>query len=97
MQGQKRRRTEPKLKDPATWKAQMVRHLESRGIGRYRFAVACAERGVCSRHAAECLLAAEGTATGRRIPTFAVALGMARLAGLDVVMQPTKGAKKWAD
>ena len=35
---------------------------------RYSFIRACTEAGICTRHTGECLLADEGTVTGRRVP-----------------------------
>lgn len=64
--------------------------LDANGVTRYRFVRDAAEAGIATVHTGECLLAADGTATGTRIPSLQVALDMARLAGYEVVLVPKR-------
>jgi predicted phosphoribosyltransferase len=68
----------------------MHRHLNTNGVSRYAFVRKVREADICTTHTAECLLADDGTATGSRVPSFATAIDMARLAGFDMVMIPRK-------
>lgn len=79
------------ISTPAEWKHAMRERLQARGTSRYAFVRQVADKGICTRHTAECLLADDGTVTGQREPSFAVAIAMARLAGLEMTLRPTKG------
>lgn len=72
------------LSTPVSWKLAMQDHLREQGMTRYQFVRLCEREGICSAHTAECLLADPGTSTGKREPSFRVALEMARAAGLEV-------------
>jgi len=72
------------LDTPVAWKLAMQDHLREQGVTRYQFVRLCEREGICSAHTAECLLADPGTSTGKREPSFRMALEMARLAGLEV-------------
>lgn len=84
------------LDSPSAWKSAMQSRLRSDGISRYQFVRMCAERGICTRHTAECLMADEGTVTGARKPSMETAIAMARLAGFDVTMVPRPAARRRA-
>jgi hypothetical protein len=86
------------IRQSSDWKRAITESLRRRGVSRYEFVRACDPR-ICSRHTAECLLASDGTVTGRRKPTIDLAIAIAEAAGFDLVMVPrtkpaTKGAKR---
>lgn len=76
------------LKSPADWKIAMHKRLSDSGMSRYKFVRNCQQSGVCTVHTAECLLANEGTETGKRVPTLKMAIEMAELAGMSLVLVP---------
>lgn len=78
---------------PNAWKAAMQGQLERHGVSRYAFVREVAGRGICTRHTAECLLADPDTVTGQREPSFSTAIRMARLAGFDVHLVPSREPK----
>lgn len=75
------------LTNPVDWKHAMQTHLAEQGMTRYEFVRLCEREGICSAHTAECLLADVGTVTGKREPSFRMALEMARAAGLAVTVK----------
>jgi predicted phosphoribosyltransferase len=77
------------LFDSAAWKQAMQKQLRDRHMTRYEFVRQCVDNKICTMHTAECLLADNGTVTGKRKPSFEIALNMARLAGLETVLVPT--------
>lgn len=79
-----------RVNTPSDWKVAMHRQLDSHGMSRYAFVRKVREADVCTAHTAECLLADEGTMTGNRVPSFATAIQMAKLAGFDMVLIPKK-------
>lgn len=80
------------LENPLDWKLAMQAHLREQGVSRYEFVRRCAEAGICAAHTAECLLADPGTSTGKREPSFRMALEMARLAGLSITIKRRRRA-----
>jgi hypothetical protein len=78
------------LTSPSDWKAAVRQRLVDRNVTRYAFVRDCAAAGVCTVHTGECLLADDGTSTGQRVPSLAVAIEMARRAGYDVVLKPRR-------
>jgi hypothetical protein len=68
----------------------MHKQLESHGMTRYQFIKKVTEAGVCTTHTAECLLADSDTVTGKRTPSFPLAIEMARLAGFQLTMTPSR-------
>lgn len=66
----------------------MHEELKRKGISRYAFVRMCVDSRICTRHTAECLLADDGTVTGKRRPSMDTAIAMARLAGFSVAMLP---------
>jgi hypothetical protein len=83
-----------RINTPSDWKRAVKSRLVVEGISRYRFVRDCVDSGICDQHTAECLLADENTVTGKRYPTFARAIDMAKLAGYDVVLVPRTGRAK---
>lgn len=78
------------IRHAADWKGSMQDMLDHHGVSRYRFVRDVADAGIATVHTGECLLAADGTATGGRLPSLQVALDMARLAGYEVVLVPKR-------
>ena len=74
------------IRNPSAWKSAMKDHLRRNAISRYDFARRCAKAGVCTIHTAECLLADDNTVTGQRVPTMAMAIRMAEIAGMEFMM-----------
>lgn len=81
------------IDSPSAWKSAMQAQLDRHGMSRYAFVREAAHRRICTRHTAECLLADSDTVTGKREPSFSTALRMARLAGFDVHLVPTRAPR----
>jgi hypothetical protein len=79
-----------KLNSPADWKIAMRKQLATHGMSRYTFVRKVSDAEICAVHTAECLLADSETMTGQRLPSFGMAIAMAKLAGFDFVMVPKK-------
>ncbi len=78
------------LNKPTDWKAAVVGRLREHNMTRYVFVRKAVSNELCGQHTAECLLASDTSATGQRIPTLETAINLARLAGFDLVLVPTR-------
>jgi len=74
------------ITDAAAWKGAVTAHLTEHGVSRYALTRAAHAAEVCASHTCECLLASPDTVTGQRMPSLALAIDIARLAGLDLVL-----------
>ena len=79
-----------KIEEPSDIKRAVVAALTLAGRSRHSLVQEGIAKKVWTRHTGESLLADDGTAMGRRLPTLANALAMLRLAGLEVVIHPRK-------
>jgi len=81
------------IKTTLDWKTAMKKRLADHGVSHYSFARRAVADNLCTLHTAECLLAAEGTVTGDRSPSFGAAISLAALAGYDLVLVPKREPK----